>query len=351
MGAPFANLQRFPLASPGETSEDAVAMPTHARPYRPPMNSRAAVVLAALACTLALPASASAFCRTTTVKVDAGYMPPPNACWDKGIPLFWRSACVGYSLQRDGSRQVAFADASRLTALAFTRWTSATCDTEVDGSSRVSIDVRDLGPVSCTEVRYNQSQTGLGNANIIVFRDDAWPHDDTANTLAITTVSYNPKTGEIYDADLEINTAQQPVTVSDPVPKNGYDLQSILTHETGHFFGLAHSGDAHATMYARYQQGLTAMRKLTADDVRGICTVYPPGNLRAVDAVVSAGGTVPAGVCDPTPRGGFITECGTPKSKGCATAPARRSPGAGGLCALGVGLALLAARRSLRGRK
>ena len=147
----------------------------------------------------------------------------------------------------------------------------------------------------------------------IVFRDDKWPHSDSSNTLALTTVTFNPQTGEIYDADMEVNTYDQRVTLVDPVPPDGYDFASIMTHETGHFLGLAHSGDNRATMYANYTPGATAMRNLTADDVAGICEIYRPDGTRAVlDSKVT-----PGPQCDPTPRRGFTGECEEPPKKGC----------------------------------
>ena len=189
-------------------------------------------------------ASALAFCRTTTVSVPADFQPHAMQCFDQGAPLFWRNACVGYSIQKEASRQVSFEDASNAITRAFTKWTGTACPTDGAGASRTSIDVRDLGPVACAAVQYNQDQP---NQHVIVFRDDTWPHNDSNNTLALTTVTFNPDTGEIYDADMEINTFQQRVTVNDPIPPDGYDFASIVTHETGHFLGMAHSGDPHAS--------------------------------------------------------------------------------------------------------
>jgi len=53
---------------------------------------------------------------------------------------------------------------------------------------------------------------------------------------------------------------------------NTFDLQAILTHEAGHFFGLAHATDTHSIMYAYYKPGAI---QLTADDVAGVCATYP----------------------------------------------------------------------------
>ena len=209
--------------------------------------------------------------------------------------------CIGYTLQRNASRQVTFADAADGLARAFTKWTGSTCPTNAGGGSRVSIDVRDLGAVDCAEVKYNQNGA---NQNVIIFRDDVWPHEQSADTLALTTVTYNIDTGEIYDADMEINTHDKHVTLTDPVPSDGYDFASIVTHESGHFLGLAHSGDSHATMFFNYAPGATAMRTLTADDVAGICTVYRPDGTHAAQS-----GPVTAQACNPTFRHGSIKEC------------------------------------------
>src|SRR5262249_30731455 len=139
-------------------------------------------------------------------------------------------ACVGYNINKEASRQVSYDDASQAITLAFTKWTNATCPSDGAENSRVSIDVRDLGPSDCGNVQYNTDQA---NQHVIVFRDDTWPHNHVNNTLALTTVTFNPDTGEIYDADMEVNTYQQKVTLQDPIPTDGYDFASIVTHETG----------------------------------------------------------------------------------------------------------------------
>ena len=317
---------------------------------------------------------AHAYCRTTTIGVPADYNPADGTCWTEGLPLYWKNACVGYSIQQDASKQVAYDDAKDAISEAFAKWTSATCTTDgvnaalsatgggsgdddsqamatvdagdVDNGgqlARVSIDVRDLGPVSCDEVAY--SATGP-NQHVILFRDQSWPHNDSNNTLALTTVVFNPDTGELYDADMEINTAQQKVTLQDPVPADGYDFASIVTHETGHFLGMAHSTDQHATMFAHYDPGQTTLRHLTFDDLDGICDIYPPSGTRNTGI-----GVVPQDACDPTPRHGFSTTCAA--SGGCAVGGGSGGHGGSGggdgalalLAGIGVGLSSRLRRR------
>jgi hypothetical protein len=303
-------------------------------------ETRAAVAAFALAAAFA-PRAGLAFCRTTTVPVDPSFVSTVDQpCWTDGLPLYWKTACVGYSIQKDASKQVSFDDAQTGMETAFAQWTNASCPTSGGTSSKTSIDVRFLGPVACHQVEYNQKG---GNANVIMFDDAVWPHQDANNTLGLTTVTYNINTGELYDADMEINTAQVTLTVNGDVPPNGFDFLSIVTHESGHFLGLAHSPDTHATMFAHYTQGATSMRNLSNDDIQGICAIYPPDGTRTAGS-----GPIPEGSCDPTPRHGYSGECGG-GGTGCAAAPGTPARGTTGASALGLALAAGAiARRSRR---
>jgi hypothetical protein len=316
-------------------------------------------------------AQARAFCRTTACPLPPDFSPQPGACVPpdfasycasldppaKPLPVWWRNACVSYDIQEDASSQVPYDTAAQMFEAAFAKWTGTVCtDSSGDAggtSSRVSIDVRDFGPVACDEVQYNSD---TGNQHVIIFHDDVWPHNDSNNTLGLTTVTYDPDTGEIYDADMEINSTV-PLTLTDPVPAEGYDFQSIITHECGHFLGMAHSGDDRATMYAHYAQGTTYMRVLTDDDVSGICSIYLPDGERVVDpsATPDGSGQVPEDSCDPTPRHGFSTLCAAPAHahggcsvSGVSAATDRSARSAAGWAAM---VALTAGALALRGRR
>jgi hypothetical protein len=280
--------------------------------------------------------NAWAFCRTLTCPTPPSYPDPaseecvpPDGEYEAFcasltppvtviVPLWWSNACISYDLQEDAGPRVTLDQATSIVDTAFATWRTASCSTGTP-----SIIPMDLGPVSCGAVQYNGDQ---GNQHVIVFRDP-WPYDDQYNTLGLTTVHFDVETGEIYDADTEINGSVA-LSISAVPLSGGYDLQSIMTHEAGHFLGMAHATDASSTMYYSYIPGSTNMRSLTADDTSGVCTIYPPDGTRTVDPSVD-GGFIPAGPCDPSPRHGFSTVCGGPITSGCAMSPsAPRSDGA-----------------------
>jgi MYXO-CTERM domain-containing protein len=285
-----------------------------------------------------LPASpALAFCRTASCAAagtGTGQNCMPAQPGDCGKSLFWASPCVGYSIQQNASAKVSFAEVEKIMKASFATWEGATC---TGGAPRIV--ATELAASECTKHEYNQDK---GNTNLIVFRDDKWPYEGSSNTLALTTVTYNLETGEIYDADMELNSADSALTTSDTVVQ--FDLQSITTHEAGHFLGLAHSATTTATMFPDYKPGDTELRTLDPDDVLGICAIYP------------AGSPIPAS-CDPTPRHGFSTLCGsdqitTPTTSssgcGCRIGGATLPSGAAGILAAFAALGIGARRRSKR---
>ncbi len=311
-------------------------------------------MVAALAAGAFAGRDAAAFCRTTTCPFPAGFAPTGGECQPadfdalcasmdppvKNVPVFWRNACVSYDISANASDQVPYDKAEQLLATAFAKWTGTTCTTPEKG--RVSIDVKDLGPVSCNKVQYSSDQ---GNQHVIIFYDKDWPYpEDTVNILGLTTVTFDPDTGEIYDADMAIkSTPDTPLSLGDPVAVGGYDLQSILTHEAGHFLGMAHSPDPNATMYASYEVGSSSKRILSPDDTAGICSIYLSGGNRSVATSVADAGVVPEGSCDPTPRHGWQSVCAQPL--GCDVG-APGTHGNRGFSALAAGALALAAARA-----
>jgi hypothetical protein len=217
---------------------------------------------------------AGAFCRTTTSPIPADYDPTVRGCWPQGSPIAWLwDQRVPYELDAAASRQITLADATAAADQAFAQWTNASCD-----GAPPNVTAFNDGPVSAADVAAHCGSvpcdpTLPGGYHLIVFRDDGWAYDDPTSTLALTTVTYGVDSAVLFDAEIEVNSHDHNLTTQVPPPAGAFDLQTILTHEAGHFLGLAHATKDSSVMYAFYDQNA---RKLTVDDVAGLCAAYPP---------------------------------------------------------------------------
>lgn len=295
--------------------------------------ARAAALAAGIA-VLSVAAQASAFCRSTTCRTTGGNECPTDddGCVTKGAKLSWPTSCIAYATNRLGTQDLDPADTRAIIRKTFQAWSDVPCP---DGGV-ASMTFQELEPIACKKSQYNKAAP---NVNVILFQDDDWKYRGIDGTLAKTSVTYNDETGEIYDADIEVNTANNTVTISDDPAKIQYDLQAIMTHEVGHFIGVAHSADPSAVMFASYSPGSTAQRTLTPDDVDAVCAIYPPNN---------------GVVCNTEPRNGFSATCDDAKDSSiCATAgvgAGDANPSYGLAIALGSSLFAAFSRRKLGGR-
>jgi MYXO-CTERM domain-containing protein len=178
---------------------------------------------------------------------------------------------------------------------------------------------------ACT---YLELQTSLSDAptplatndghNSLIFHDTTWCHvgasgacnvEYDSSALAVTTDTANTTTGQIYDADVEVNLvdAQWADVVEDPNLGADTDLQNALTHELGHLIGLDHtcfdlltsatgvrpydnngqpvpdcataSPEVQATtMFPSANPGDIEKRTLAPDDQNAVCTIYSVSN-------------------------------------------------------------------------
>jgi len=314
--------------------------------------------------TLAVSSTALGFCRTTTVPTAQSYDPREGGCWTQGIPQFWAGRCAGYSIHSELPTTFGYDEVAEVVARSFARWTTATCPSDGTGRSRVSIDVRDLGAVACGKAgrsddgknKGSHNKNGL-NQNVITFRDGNWEYGDLEkdSSLALTFTYYNKDTGEILGADMAINLRSKDYNkIVIGIPKAGeFDLESIVTHEAGHFLGLAHSVDVNATMFYSYNEDAvpTAGRILGPDDIGGICSIYPPDGARPAG---DGSATQPARPCDPTPLNGLISECPDTSSSACSRAfqiAPQSTPWSGWLVSTGAATSVIALRRWRRRRQ
>lgn len=312
-------------------------------------RAAASLILAAAFLT---PSAAHAFCRTWSCDPAKEKCPqdPDNPICAGGDKtkhkaLYWPQKCIGFSLNNKASKQLdvnpdrARAKFARIADLSFATWQKADCG----GGKHPSVTFFDLGFIECDQHEFNgynpkdaEQPTAQGNANLIVFRDK-WPdaYKNSGNTLALTTLTFNVQSGEIYDADIEIN-GESPISTSDVSVTN--DLQSILTHEIGHFLGIAHSSDETATMFATYETGSTSLRDLAPDDINAVCSVYKTDRTNLP-------------TCDPTPRHGYGEKCSiaSPAPDGCsASGRVAGSVGSGAAALVLAGAVALRVRRRKR---
>jgi len=288
--------------------------------------AHAALVLAALE------GSAHAYCRTRTCNPqrDLCSADPLTSCVTTGLETAWRRPCLSFSLDTSNLRLNQVDPILQIVTRAFETWTSVQCPTT---NEPPHLTFRhEWGPVLCGHVEYNSAQ---GNANVVTFRNE-WPYFGAGNELGRTTVTYSIDTGEILDADIEINNEIE-FSTADEVPAASFDLQSVLTHEIGHFLGLAHSNAGETVMLVEYREG-SNYRSLRADDIDAVCDIYGPLD--------------PSSICDFAPVNGFSAECAfDPGSGGWCSAEPSRLPGRGAHLALFVGIVLGAVVLRRRNRR
>jgi hypothetical protein len=285
---------------------------------------------------LGVAADASAYCRSTTCRSTGGKecATDSKSCPAEGAKLYWPTSCIGFALNDQGTESLDPDETLAVLRKTFQAWTEVQCP----GGGTASVTFEERGPVSCHKSEYNKDSR---NVNVVLFQDNDWKYRGIDATLAKTSVTYNDETGEIYDADIEINTANNDMTLTDPPKKVTYDLRAIITHEVGHFIGIAHSSDDSAVMAPTYSPGSIAQRKLTPDDIAAVCEIYPPKS---------------GLVCAPEPRGGFSDSCGNTETKKglCTVSSSLGDTGSVGGAApaasfavMGLGV-LVAARRARR---
>lgn len=234
--------------------------------------------------------AALAFCRTTTCDPNAGDECRKNAngCIRDGVPLKWKTSPIVYRFYSEGSAKLDDAKMRQAVRRAFAEWSEVEC---ADGRTSLRFeegdDVSEDKPLNMKE-----APEKFG----IYFRDEEWPHQNSEDSLALTNQIYGKVTGTIDYADIEINTTTTKFALSDK--DDGVDFQAVVTHEVGHYIGLAHSTDPDSIMVPRYCESkdrcgdsVDQSRQLAEDDKRAVCAAYEPEIERS---------TEPPGACATT---------------------------------------------------
>lgn len=246
------------------------------------------------------PAPAEAFCRMTTSRrapsVTEPCILPDPAADPPELFLAWERPCTTIALSTAASNDLSSEQLLGVLQRSLGAWEAVSCD-----GSPLGIDIQIRSDTStCQAPLYRD---GGGNANTLIFQD-AWPPMNDSAAFALTTVWHRRSTGEILDVDIEVNEERGPFGVCPAAgctDSRTVDLENVLTHELGHYLGLAHSTETEATMFVSAVAGEVLKRDLHPDDIDGICTVYPPGR--------------PSAECNYEPRGGLDLDC---EEDGCS---------------------------------
>jgi len=279
-------------------------------------NMKPTLVAGSFACLVLLGAAPSfAFCRTRTCEFDQSIScqdDPVTLCSTVGVEAYWGSGCIPFAIQRDGSRTDDIsADELRVVVQnGFDTWTNVSC-----ASGTPAFSVYDRGDIACDQIEYN-CDAGDENNNIIMFKDSVSDLDDIQLALSILTA--NLDTGEIFDVDIEINSRDWNF---DTGGERSANLATVINHELGHLLGLSHSLQAGALMRASYSGSAAP----GADDIAGICDIFPGSardpvcNVEPLDAdaaCVGSKGTCRVPVANGESSGGCSLAAAAPPARG-----------------------------------
>jgi hypothetical protein len=166
------------------------------------------------------------------------------------------------------------------TRRAFQAWSNVTCN-----GKRTSLRFEEGADIPGTHPLVGSSPAKIPFG--IYFRDDTWPYADGNESLALTNQKYGKTNGWIDYSAIEVNTTDREFRLTDSAA--GIDLQAVLTHEVGHYIGLAHSQVGDSIMAPSYCQsadrcGTSAdqARALAEDDITAVCAMDPPSGIAGV---------------------------------------------------------------------
>lgn len=224
---------------------------------------------------------ARAYCRQTACDAKTEKcQTDENGCPRTGPPLSWRALPLKFRFHAPGSEKLDMDRARESIRRAFQTWENVTCKGK---RTSLRFEEGDDIPGSSPLRSKGPAKTSFG----IYFRDEEWPYDDGEESLALTNQTYGKVNGYIDYSAIEVNVTERTFRVTDT--ETGIDLQAVMTHEVGHYIGLAHSrveGSIMAPSYCesgdRCNGSTDDARALADDDIAAVCALYPPSGIAGV---------------------------------------------------------------------
>ena|SRR6185436_3946840 len=181
--------------------------------------------------------------------------------------------------------------ASSMPAMAYTllsprrRWKSTPVTVLVNNTGNSTITDSDRGVTAVVGAIKAWQIVSSGSTSSSAVRGSAPPiimlHTNgnicTGSCLAATLTGYYHQEGSSYyidDADVYTNQRFDYTSSRESSCSGEYDIDGIMTHETGHIIGLGHSSVAGATMYPSVAACDFSPRTLATDDVNGRKDLY-----------------------------------------------------------------------------
>lgn len=202
----------------------------------------------------------------------------PAAAWtDYGD--VWQTSPT-YQINPAGSADIAGDSEIEAVEAAFTRWTKVACTT-----------------LRAQRVAWVSSSGALNSydANNRV----SWVEEDWSLPENVLAMTFNYYTDEgIVGSDMLLNGEGHSWTTDSAeadAEKGPYDVETVVLHEAGHFYGLDHTADEEAVMFANYKD---VARSLGSGDIEGICALYPTTTaLYPVGAACAGDAACDSGLC------------------------------------------------------
>lgn len=129
---------------------------------------------------------------------------------------------------------------------------------------------------------FNNTNLDIGKGATIRFSENSAFFGQ--GVLAVTSISHDPSSGEIWSADILINESTNNLTLftRDPALSSGSSfafLGDVVTHEMGHLLGLGHSEVIGSSMLYSVFKG---QYDIASDDIAGINYLYSIGENKKV---------------------------------------------------------------------